>query len=131
MVGHTDFHRGHLVYLLGVTRRWLGPQLADFVGWLEASFRNGSQGTPETANPIVTSLLVDGGDRRRHRGGRLPALIMISAFFLMASFEDCGYMARVAVDDRFSKDRPFRTSVIPMIIEQPALDTRCNGNQNN
>jgi ferrous iron transport protein B len=104
-------------FIFWVSQAWLGPQLADvFVGWLE-TFQEWVAGLLETANPIVTSLLVDG-----MIGGVIAVvgflpLIMIM-FFLMALFEDCGYMARVAVvmDRFFKKIGLSGRSVIPMII---------------
>ena len=79
----------------------------------------------------MTSLLVDG-----MIGGVIAVvgflpLIMIM-FFLMALFEDCGYMARVAVVmDRFFKRSAFPTKRDPDDHWNSLRDTWCNGNQNN
>ena len=108
---------GVIWFIFWVSQAWLGPWLADtFVGWLEA-FQGWVAGLLENAHPIVSALLVDG-----IIGGVVAVvgflpLIMVM-FFLMALFEDCGYMARVAVvmDRFFKKIGLSGRSVIPMVI---------------
>lgn len=108
---------GVIWFIFWMSQAWLGPMLADtFVGWLEA-FQGWVGGLVEDVHPLVQALLVDG-----IIGGVVAVvgflpLIMIM-FFLMALFEDCGYMARVAVVmDRFFKRIGLSgRSVIPMVI---------------
>lgn len=106
-----------IFFIFWVSQAWLGPWIADtFVGWLEA-FQGWVSGLLESAHPIVSALLVDG-----IIGGVVAVvgflpLIMVM-FFLMALFEDCGYMARVAVvmDRFFKKIGLSGRSVIPMVM---------------
>ncbi len=108
---------GVIWFIFWMSQAWLGPMLADtFVGVLEA-FQGWVGGLVENAHPLVQTLLVDG-----IIGGVVAVvgflpLIMVM-FFLMALFEDCGYMARVAVVmDRFFKRIGLSgRSVIPMVI---------------
>ena len=108
---------GVIWFIFWVSQAWLGPFLADtFVGWLEA-FQGWVGGLVAGAHPLVQALLVDG-----IIGGVVAVvgflpLIMVM-FFLMALFEDCGYMARVAVvmDRFFKKIGLSGRSVIPMVI---------------
>ncbi len=108
---------GVIWFIFWVSQAWLGPWIADtFVGWLE-SFQGWVAGLMDEVHPIVSALLVDG-----IIGGVIAVvgflpLIMVM-FFLMALFEDCGYMARVAVvmDRFFKKIGLSGRSVIPMVI---------------
>lgn len=106
-----------IYFIFSVSQAWVGPYVADLlVGWLE----NGQEYIAslfENANPFVSALLVDG-----IIGGVIAVvgflpLIMVM-FFLMALFEDCGYMARVAVvmDRFFKKIGLSGKSIIPMVI---------------
>lgn len=104
-------------FIFWLSQATLGPLLADvFVGWLE-TFQNWVSTLLTNAHPVVTALIVDG-----MMGGLIAVvsflpLIMIM-FFLMALFEDSGYMARAAiVMDRFFKKVGLSgRSVIPMVM---------------
>lgn len=108
---------GVIWFIFWVSQSTVGPWLADtFVGWLEA-FQEWVRGFMADVHPLVASLLVDG-----ILGGVIAVvgflpLIMVM-FFLMALFEDCGYMARVAVvmDRHFKKIGLSGRSVIPMVL---------------
>lgn len=108
---------GVIWFIFWVSQASLGPWLADtFVGWLEI-FQGWIASLLENAHPVISALLVDG-----IIGGVVAVvgflpLIMVM-FFLMALFEDSGYMARVAVvmDRFFKKIGLSGRSVIPMVI---------------
>lgn len=108
---------GVIWFIFWMSQAWLGPILSDvFVGWLE-TFQGWVGELVKDANPLAQALLVDG-----IIGGLIAVvgflpLIMVM-FFLMALFEDCGYMARVAVVmDRFFKRIGLSgRAVIPMVI---------------
>ncbi len=111
-----------------ISQAWLGPWIAE--GY---EFENGTVipglvtliemfgewvgGLLEGANPLLTSLLVDGiiGGVGAVIGF-LP-LVMVM-YFLIALLEDCGYMARVSVvlDPIFKKVGLSGKSVIPFVI---------------
>ena len=80
-----------------ISQVWVGAPIADlFVGWLE-SIQGAVAEFFADANPLLTSLLIDGV-----LGGVIAVvgflpLVMIM-YFLIALLEDCGYMSRVAVD---------------------------------
>ncbi|NLC26687.1 MAG: ferrous iron transport protein B [Fastidiosipila sp.] len=104
-------------FIFWISQATLGPLLADiFVGWLEI-FQGWVAGLLTNVHPVISALLVDG-----ILGGVIAVvgflpLIMIM-FFLMALFEDSGYMARAAiVMDRFFKKVGLSgRSVIPMVM---------------
>ncbi len=111
-----------------ISQAWLGPWIAE--GY---EFENGTVipglvtliemfgewvgGMLEGANPLLTSLLIDGiiGGVGAVIGF-LP-LVMVM-YFLIALLEDCGYMARVSVvlDPIFKKVGLSGKSVIPFVI---------------
>jgi len=108
---------GVIALIFWVSQAWLGPLIAGLlVGWLEA-FQGWVAGLLENAHPIVSSLLVNG-----IIGGVIAVIgflpLIMVMFFLMALFEDCGYMARVAVvmDRFFKKIGLSGRSIIPMVI---------------
>ncbi len=106
-----------IYFIFSVSQVWVGPPVADkLVEWLESG-QESVAAVFEDGNPLITALLVDG-----IIGGLIAVigflpLIMIM-FFLMALFEDCGYMARVAVvmDRFFKKIGLSGKSIIPMVI---------------
>lgn len=106
-----------IYFIFSVSQAWIGPLIADtLVGWLE-SFQSYIASLFDGANPLVEALLVDG-----IIGGIIAVIgflpLIMVMFFLMALFEDCGYMARVAVvmDRFFKKIGLSGKSIIPMVI---------------
>ena len=117
-----------MFFVFQVSQAWVGPWIAE--GY---EFENGTAipglvtliemfgewvgGLMEGANPLLTSLLVDGiiGGVGAVIGF-LP-LVMVM-YFLIALLEDCGYMARVSVvlDPIFKKVGLSGKSVIPFVI---------------
>ncbi len=100
-----------------ISQVWVGTPIADLlVGWLE-TFQEWVRGLLENANPLLSTLLVDGviGGVTAVIGF-LP-LVMVM-YFLIALLEDCGYMSRVAVvlDPIFKKVGLSGKSVIPFVI---------------
>jgi ferrous iron transport protein B len=104
--------------VFSISQSWVGPWVSDiFVGLID-QFYFAVQGLlGESANPILSSLLLDGiiGGFSAIVGF-LPLIMVL--FFCLALLEDCGYMARVAiVMDRFFKKVGLSgRSVIPMVI---------------
>lgn len=104
--------------VFSISQSWVGPPLADlFVGWIDAFYGLVEGAIGENANPVLSSLLLDGiiGGVGAVVGF-LPLIMVL--FFLLALLEDCGYMARVAVvmDRFFKKIGLSGKSIIPMIV---------------
>lgn len=106
-----------MYFIFSVSQAWIGPLIAEvLVGFLE-SIQASVATLFENANPLVSALLVDG-----IIGGVIAVIgflpLIMVMFFLMALFEDCGYMARVAVvmDRFFKKIGLSGKSIIPMVI---------------
>ena len=100
-----------------ISQSTLGPFLADFLtGYLE-SFQSLIGGFFNGANPLVTTLLVDG-----IIGGAIAVIgflpLVMVMYFILSLLEDCGYMARVSVvlDPIFKKVGLSGKSVIPFIM---------------
>ena len=100
-----------------ISQVWVGTPIADvLVGWLEV-FQEWVGGLFENANPLLSSLLVDGVI-----GGVIAVIgflpLVMVMYFLIALLEDCGYMSRVAVvlDPIFKKVGLSGKSVIPFVI---------------
>lgn len=80
-------------------------------------FQNWVGGLLENANPLLSSILVDGVI-----GGVIAVIgflpLVMVMYFLIALLEDCGYMSRVAVvlDPIFKKVGLSGKSVIPFVI---------------
>ena len=94
-----------------------GVWLSEFlVGILEQG-QEFIRGLLESANPLLTALLVDG-----IIGGVIAVIgflpLVMVMYFLIALLEDCGYMARAAVvlDPIFKKVGLSGKSVIPFVI---------------
>lgn len=104
-------------FIFQVSQAWVGPRLSNLlVSGLEF-FQNWIARFFEGTNPFISALLIDG-----IIGGVIAVvgflpLIMVM-FFLMALFEDCGYMSRAAVvmDRFFKKIGLSGRSIIPMVI---------------
>ena len=83
--------------------------LESFQGWIAGFFEN--------ANPLLSSLLVDGVI-----GGAIAVIgflpLVMVMYFLIALLEDCGYMARASVvlDPIFKKVGLSGKSIIPFVI---------------
>ena len=100
-----------------ISQVWIGTPVADLlVGWLE-SFQTWIAVFFENANPLLSSLLVDG-----IIGGVIAVVgflpLVMVMYFLIALLEDCGYMSRVAVvlDPIFKRVGLSGKSVIPFVI---------------
>ncbi len=115
-----------------ISQAWLGPWIAD--GYV---FQEGGEnefvlpglvtliemlgewvgGLMENANPLLTSLIVDGIIGGVGAVVGFLPLVMIM-YFLIALLEDCGYMARatVVLDPIFKKVGLSGKSVIPFIV---------------
>ena len=100
-----------------ISQTWVGPVVADaLVGGLE-SFQEWVRGFFETANPLLTALLVDGVI-----GGVIAVIgflpLVMVMYFLIALLEDCGYLARatVVLDPMFKKVGLSGKSVIPFVM---------------
>lgn len=104
--------------VFSISQAWIGPLLADiFVGWIDAFYMLISGLIGDNANPVLTSLLLDGiVGGVGAVVGFLPLIMVL--FFCLALLEDCGYMARVAVvmDRYFKKIGLSGKSIIPMVI---------------
>ena len=93
-----------------------GTVIPGLVTLLE-TFQTWVSGFFENANPLLTSLLVDGVI-----GGVVAVVgflpLVMVMYFLIALLEDCGYMARVSVvlDPIFKKVGLSGKSVIPFVI---------------
>ena len=100
-----------------ISQVWVGEPLADFlVGYLEM-FQAWVGTFFESANPILSALLVDGV-----LGGVIAVVgflpLVMVMYFLIALLEDCGYMSRVAVvlDPIFKRVGLSGKSVIPFVM---------------
>ena len=100
-----------------ISQVWVGTPIADLlVGCLEA-FQGYVGELLAEANPLLSSILVDGViGGVAAVVGFLP-LVMVM-YFLIAILEDCGYMSRVAVvlDPIFKRVGLSGKSVIPFVI---------------
>lgn len=100
-----------------ISQVWVGTPIAGIlVGWFEM-FQEWVGGLLENANPVLSTILVDG-----IIGGVIAVLgflpLIMVMYFLIALLEDSGYMARVAVvlDPIFKKVGLSGKSVIPCVI---------------
>ncbi|MDL2296106.1 ferrous iron transporter B [Lachnospiraceae bacterium OttesenSCG-928-E19] len=100
-----------------ISQVWIGTPIADWmVGYLEG-FQGWVGGLLESANPLLSALVVDGVI-----GGVVAVVgflpLVMVMYFLIALLEDCGYMSRVAVvlDPIFKKVGLSGKSVIPFVI---------------
>ena len=100
-----------------ISQVWVGTPIADLlVGWLEA-FQGYVGELLAEANPLLSSILVDGVI-----GGVVAVVgflpLVMVMYFLIAILEDCGYMSRVAVvlDPIFKRVGLSGKSVIPFVI---------------
>ncbi len=88
---------------------WLTGVLESFQEWVAGFFAN--------ANPLLTSLLVDGVI-----GGAIAVIgflpLVMVMYFLIALLEDCGYMARASVvlDPIFKRVGLSGKSIIPFVV---------------
>ncbi len=88
---------------------WLTAILEKFQEWVASFFVN--------ANPLLTSLLVDGVI-----GGAIAVIgflpLVMVMYFLIALLEDCGYMARASVvlDPIFKRVGLSGKSIIPFVV---------------
>ncbi|MBO5271009.1 MAG: ferrous iron transporter B, partial [Clostridia bacterium] len=114
--------------VFGISQAWVGPFIAE-----GHEFKNGFAipglvtlidmfgewvaGLLENANPLLTSLLVDGIIGGVGAVVGFLPLVMVM-YFLIALLEDCGYMARatVVLDPIFKKVGLSGKSVIPFVI---------------
>ena len=111
-----------------ISQAWVGPWIADgyefengtvipgLVTYIEM-FGEWAGGFLEGANPLLTSLLIDGIIGGVGAVVGFLPLVMVM-YFLIALLEDCGYMARVSVvlDPIFKKVGLSGKSVIPFVI---------------
>ena len=106
-----------MFFVFQISQAWLGPYIADYlVGWIE-NFQGYVGELVEDANPLLSSLLVDGIIGGVGAVVGFLPLVMVM-YFLIALLEDCGYMARVSVvlDPIFKKVGLSGKSVIPFVI---------------
>ncbi len=103
--------------VLWISQYGPGVWIADLlVGWLETG-QEWIGGMLENANPLLSSLLVDGVI-----GGVIAVIgflpLVMVMYFLIALLEDCGYMARASVvlDPIFKKVGLSGKSIIPFVI---------------
>ena len=103
--------------VLWISQYGPGVWIADLlVGWLESG-QEWVGGLLENANPLLSSLLVDGVI-----GGVIAVIgflpLVMVMYFLIALLEDCGYMARASVvlDPIFKKVGLSGKSIIPFVI---------------
>ncbi len=104
-------------FVFWVSQAWLGPLVADWlVGFIEA-FQEWTAGQLENSPAIVSALLADGIIGGVGAVVGFLPLVMIM-YFLIALFEDCGYMARVSavMDPIFKRVGLSGKSVIPVVI---------------
>ncbi len=100
-----------------ISQSTLGTWLADILtGWIE-TFQNFVASKVENASPILQAILVDGIIGGVGAVVGFLPLVMVM-YFLIALFEDCGYMARatVVLDPIFKRVGLSGKSVIPMVI---------------
>jgi len=103
--------------VLWISQYGPGVWIADLlVGWLETG-QEWIGSMLENANPLLSSLLVDGVI-----GGVIAVIgflpLVMVMYFLIALLEDCGYMARASVvlDPIFKKVGLSGKSIIPFVI---------------
>ena len=101
------------VFNEGMENEWSIPGLVTFIDM----FGEWVAGLMENANPLLSSLIVDGIIGGVGAVVGFLPLVMVM-YFLLALLEDCGYMARVTVvlDPIFKKVGLSGKSVIPFII---------------
>ena len=101
------------VFNEGMENEWSIPGLVTFI----EMFGEWVVGLMENANPLLSSLIVDGIIGGVGAVVGFLPLVMVM-YFLLALLEDCGYMARVTVvlDPIFKKVGLSGKSVIPFII---------------
>lgn len=100
-----------------ISQVWVGAPIADWLtGYLD-KFLEWAGMMLENANPLLSSLLVDGIIGGVSAVVGFLPLVMVM-YFLIALLEDSGYMARVAVilDPIFKKVGLSGKSVIPFVI---------------
>ena len=100
-----------------VSQTTVGTWLADILaGWIE-TFQGWVGDKMADANPLLYALLVDGIIGGVGAVVGFLPLVMVM-YFLIALFEDCGYMSRatVVLDPIFKRVGLSGKSVIPMII---------------
>ena len=100
-----------------ISQSTLGTWIADWlVAWIE-TFQGWVGGLMESANPLLSALLVDGIIGGVGAVVGFLPLVMVM-YFLIALLEDCGYMARatVVLDPIFKRVGLSGKSVIPMVI---------------
>ena len=100
-----------------ISQVWVGTPVSDFLGGLLEKFQEYVATLLEGANPLLSSILVDGVI-----GGVIAVIgflpLVMVMYFLIALLEDCGYMSRVAVvlDPIFKRVGLSGRSVIPFVI---------------
>lgn len=101
------------VFHEGEANEWSIPGLVTFIDM----FGEWVGGLMENANPLLSSLIVDGIIGGVGAVVGFLPLVMVM-YFLLALLEDCGYMARVTVvlDPIFKKVGLSGKSVIPFVI---------------
>ena len=101
------------VFNEGAENEWAIPGLVTFI----EMFGEWVAGLMENANPLLTSIVVDGIIGGVGAVVGFLPLVMVM-YFLLALLEDCGYMARVTVvlDPIFKKVGLSGKSVIPFVI---------------
>ena len=100
-----------------ISQSWVGPWIADWlVSWIDL-LGSWVSDLMVNANPLLTSLLVDGIIGGFGAVVGFLPLVMVM-YFLIALLEDCGYMARatVVLDPMFKKVGLSGKSMIPFII---------------
>ena len=108
-----DWIANGYVFNEGMENEWSIPGLVTFIDM----FGEWVAGLMENANPLLSSLIVDGIIGGVGAVVGFLPLVMVM-YFLLALLEDCGYMARVTVvlDPIFKKVGLSGKSVIPFII---------------
>ncbi|MBQ9759906.1 MAG: ferrous iron transporter B, partial [Clostridia bacterium] len=101
------------VFHEGEANEFAIPGLVTFIEW----FGEWVGGLMENANPLLTSIVVDGIIGGVGAVVGFLPLVMVM-YFLIALLEDCGYMARatVVLDPIFKKVGLSGKSVIPFVI---------------
>ena len=100
-----------------ISQSTLGPWIADYLVGLIEMFMEWVAGVTIGANPLLSSIVVDGIIGGVGAVVGFLPLVMVM-YFLIALLEDCGYMARVSVvlDPIFKKVGLSGKSVIPFVI---------------
>ena len=100
-----------------ISQVWLGAPIADLLVYYLETFQSFISHLLIDANPLLSSILIDGVI-----GGVVAVVgflpLVMVMYFLIALLEDCGYMSRVAVvlDPIFKKVGLSGKSVIPFVI---------------